>query len=329
MKKLYANIGKLITSSLQLDAVIEGIMEEVRVFFDPQNWSLMRLDPTTNQLFFVVVEGIDVKNVENIRLKVGEGIAGKVAETGVSIFVPNARLDPRFSSKVDEESGFVTNSIIAVPLIFQNKVFGVIELVNRKDDGAFTENDHLVMQSIADFSAIAFANALLFQGTLALANTDPLTKVFNRTKLDEIAQLWENGDKNSRRLHDTKAIISVFMVDLNDFKMINDHYSHQEGDRVLKAVAEILRKIGRDQDMAFRTGGDEFVLVVVYPDESHQEMVEERISRQLEKLSEITYGEGQAINFSYGVASGAMENIRQLIHNADLKMYKEKARKNT
>ncbi len=59
MKKLYANIGKLITSSLQLDAVIEGIMEEVRVFFDPQNWSLLRLDPTTNQLFFVVVKGID------------------------------------------------------------------------------------------------------------------------------------------------------------------------------------------------------------------------------------------------------------------------------
>jgi len=255
-------------------------------------------------------------------------VKAKVAETGVSIFVPDARLDHRFSSKVDEESGFVTKSIIAVPLVFQNKVFGVIELVNRKDDGVFTENDHLVMRSIADFSAIAFANALLYEGTLTLANTDPLTKLYNRAKLDEIIRIWENGDKKTRRLHDTNAIISVFMVDLNDFKIINDNYSHQEGDRILKAVARILRQIGRDQDMSFRTGGDEFVHVVVYPEQSHQALVEERISRQLEKLSEITYGEDYSLSFSCGVASGQMKDIRQLIHDADLKMYKEKAKKN-
>jgi len=117
IKQLYANIGKLITSSLELDKVLEGIMEEVKVFFDAENWSLMRLDPNTDELFFVIVQGIDRKAVENIRLGPGEGIAGMVAKRGQSVFVPDTSADPRFSDRVDRATGFRTRSVMAVPLI--------------------------------------------------------------------------------------------------------------------------------------------------------------------------------------------------------------------
>jgi hypothetical protein len=80
IKKLYSSIGKIITSSLEFDAIQDSIMEEIHLFFDAENWSLMRFDPNTEELFFVIVKGIDAKAVENIRL--GRGKASPVPWPG-------------------------------------------------------------------------------------------------------------------------------------------------------------------------------------------------------------------------------------------------------
>ena len=159
IKKLYSSIGKIITSSLEFGAIQDAVMEEIHLFFDAENWSLMRLDPNTDELFFVIVKGIDAKAVENIRLGRGEGIAGTVARTRKSIFVPDTSRDKRFSDRVDRATGFKTRSLMAVPVIFGDTLYGVIELVNRGSGGLFTEMEHLILQTIADYAAIAFANA--------------------------------------------------------------------------------------------------------------------------------------------------------------------------
>jgi GAF domain-containing protein len=239
IKKLYANIGKLITSSLDLDTILEGIMEEVHVFFDAANWSLMRLDPNTNELFFVIVQGIDRSAVMNIRLGPGEGIAGLVAKTGQSIFVPDTSKDTRFSDRIDRVSGFETKSLIAVPLVFRGTIFGVIEIVNRTTGVAVSEDEHLILQTIADFAAIAFANRFIYEKALQIANTDPLTGLNNRARLEELIGQFETMPPMNRRAHDRGRFFVAVMADIDDFKAVNDRLGHRAGDMLLKRIAGI------------------------------------------------------------------------------------------
>lgn len=323
IKKLYANIGKLITSSLTLDEILEGIMEEVRMFFSPDNWSLMRLDPNTNELFFVIASGIDLKKVEHVRMKPGEGIAGIVAKTGSAIFVPDTSKDRRFSGKVDRITGFATKSIIAVPLTFRNTVYGVIELINR-DSGAFTEDEHIILQTIAEFSAIAFANAILYEKAILISNTDPLTGLYNRTKLESIISETTKSGGMLRRKDDLPLYAVVITIDIDNFKEINDNFGHREGDRMLKETSTRIRACLRSNDLFFRIGGDEFLILITEQNHERLIAIKERVTGAIAKSSRFTIRNGFEVRFSFGSASGPLSQIRELIHRADLEMYDRK-----
>jgi signal transduction protein with GAF and PtsI domain len=94
---LYTEIAKLITSSLEVTEIVDAIMNEVKQYFQPRNWSLLRLDLTTKKLFFVVSDGIDKDLVKNIHLDLGEGIAGYVAKSGKPRIVQDTGHDSHFS----------------------------------------------------------------------------------------------------------------------------------------------------------------------------------------------------------------------------------------
>lgn len=304
-------------------------MKEIEVFFEPENWSLMRFDPVTKQLFFVVVRGVELSKVEHIRLKPGEGIAGTVVSTRESIFVPDTSVDSRFSAKVDKESGFETKSIIAVPMIFQDTVYGVIEIINKNSGQPFSEDEHIVLRTIADFAAIAFANSILFQETLILAHTDPLTGAWNRGKLEVMFHKWEQAASQKRRTVDTKAYATVALVDLNNFKEVNDTYGHPEGDKVLQKAARVMRRAIRENDFLFRTGGDEFLIIMIYPDEKDGPKVERNLKDRLIELREVPVGDSEHLDFAVGIRSGPLKKARALMEEADQNMYDNKKERKT
>ena len=101
-------VGKLLTSTLNLREILELIMLKVSQLVQAQNWSLLLKDEKSNELIFEVVVGINKELIKEIRLKPGEGIAGHVAETGKPIYLSNAQNDPRFNPKVDNRTGFTT-----------------------------------------------------------------------------------------------------------------------------------------------------------------------------------------------------------------------------
>ncbi len=323
IKKLYSSIGKIITSSLEFGVILDSIMEEIHLFFDAANWSLMRLDPNTDELFFVIVKGIDTKAVENIRLGMGEGIAGTVARTKRSIFVSDTSRDRRFSDRVDRATGFKTKSVMAVPIVLGDTLYGVIELVNRTTGGLFTEMEHIILQTIADYAAIAFANAALYEQALQRSLTDPLTGLFNRAKLDQVIAEAEKTALPRRRRYDNEPAVVVVMVDVDKFKEINDGFGHPRGDEVLKEVSRIIKSRLRYNDMLFRIGGDEFLAIVPAPSEQ-VEKIEKRFVRELKKLSGFTMADGPDVCFSYGTSSGPFQRIRDLIQKADASMYHHK-----
>ncbi len=325
--RLFANIGKLITSSLELNKILEGIMEEVSLYFNPQNWSLLRYDHTSDLLFFVIFEGLSYNKVESISLKPGEGIAGSVVTTGQSIFVPDTSNDPRFSDKVDKITGFTTESVIAVPIKMKEWVFGVIEIINRENHGQFTEDEHLILQTIADFSAIAFANNLLYEKAISKSEVDNLTGLYNKAKLDEFIKEHAGRDNPHRRGADTHSDIIAVYIDLNDFKEVNDTYGHAEGDEVLRRVSMRLESLFRSDDLAFRIGGDEFLILIQIDENMESSAIISRIEEVLSNLKVTSIKKGYTVTLSFGIKTGRITDIGTLIHDADLNMYEKKKKK--
>ena len=124
-----AEVGKTLTAKLNVSDVLEALMRSISQLLQPENWSLMLLDEPTQELYFAICVGDAAEKIRDLRLKVGEGIAGWVAHHKTSVLAPNVGLDPRFSDRMDRASRFQTSSVLCVPLLCRNKVLGVFELV--------------------------------------------------------------------------------------------------------------------------------------------------------------------------------------------------------
>src|ERR1700691_5014306 len=127
---IFNGVAKALTSSLDLDSILQTIMEKMAEYFRPDTWSLLMVDEDLNELYFAIAVGNASEALKNIRLKVGEGIAGHVAKHGEKVVVPDVLKDPRFAKRIDEMTKLETQSIICVPLRSRLRVLGVIQLVN-------------------------------------------------------------------------------------------------------------------------------------------------------------------------------------------------------
>ncbi|MBW2625740.1 MAG: GAF domain-containing protein, partial [Deltaproteobacteria bacterium] len=103
-------IGKALTSTFNMDQILIIILKRLSELIKAKNWTLFLLDPKTDELYFGVVVGLDKGALADVRIGLGEGIAGTVAHTGEPILVQEVRHDTRFSNRVDDLTGFVTHS---------------------------------------------------------------------------------------------------------------------------------------------------------------------------------------------------------------------------
>src|SRR5579872_2498401 len=125
---VFHELGKALTSSLQLDQVLRTIMEKINEVLRPDTWSLLLMDVDKRELYFQIATGKGADALKDVRIKLGQGIAGWVAQTGEVVVVPDTRKDSRFFSQVDEKTKTQTQSIVAVPVRFRDQCLGVIEL---------------------------------------------------------------------------------------------------------------------------------------------------------------------------------------------------------
>src|SRR2546425_6985690 len=120
-------IGKALTSSLDISEVMELILAKVNHLLKPSNWSLLMVDPATDELYFLAARGPGAEVLMGMRVKKGEGICGHVASSAKPLKVDDVRTDQRFATRFDEKSSFHTRSILCTPLISKGRVLGVIE----------------------------------------------------------------------------------------------------------------------------------------------------------------------------------------------------------
>lgn len=157
-------VHKFIGAITDLDVLLEYITEESQLVAGAEASSIILYDPDTEELYFHVARGDsgDPERLKReIRLKLGQGIAGVTAATRNSINVTDAQQDERFCRDADDATNFVTRSLLAVPMLEHDQLIGVLEVVNKIDGPSFSPLDLRVMEMFSTLAATAIANARL------------------------------------------------------------------------------------------------------------------------------------------------------------------------
>lgn len=319
---ILTDIVKTANSILEPRKVIELIMAKIQQLIPSEAWSMLMVDEDKQELTFELALGEKAKDVSSFRVKIGEGVAGWVAQTGKPTIVNDTARDPRFARRFDTKTQFQTRSILCAPLISRGRTIGVVEIINRLG-GRFTEADLEVLLTLVEPCAIAIENAILFQKAEQLTITDDLTKLFNSRYLN----LYIGREIKRCKRHGIP--ISVIFLDLDGFKGINDQYGHLAGSRTLSEVGTILSQAVRESDILARYGGDEFVVVLPETPAAGALVIAERIRKAIEG-HRFLQGQGLSarISASFGIASYPDHALTPegLIQKADQAMYRVKER---
>lgn len=314
-------IGKLLTSTLNTEDLLKLVMDKVGELLSANNWSLMLLDETKQELYFEIVVGESSDKLKGLRIKAEQGIAGWVANHKGSVLIKDVSKDSRFLPSIDNISGFKTHSLICTPLICRDKVLGVIELVNKKIGEEFTEEDLEILKHLSDYIAIAIDNARNFEKIQELTIKDDLTCLYNTRFFHD---MLEREIKRSMR---KRRELSLIFMDLDHFKEVNDTHGHLCGSKLLKEIAKIIMESVRNIDIPIRYGGDEFVIILPETSKECAKNVAERILNNIRNtnfLKEENLNLKLTASIGYATFPDDAKDKTELIKMADNAMYRVK-----
>lgn len=318
----FHEIGKALTSTLELREVLSLGMQKVSELLRPSHWSLLLCNEATGELYFEVAVGSGADALQGAKLAPSEGIAGQVFTTGEPRLVADVTQDPDFAQRFDTKTQFTTRSILAVPLKSRGKVLGVVELVKGSQDAPFTPSDLAVLCGVGDYLAIAIENARNFRRIQELTITDEHTGLFNSRHMRAVL------DTEVTRARRFAHPLTVLFLDLDHFKIINDTHGHLVGSAVLREVGETLVAGVRQVDPVFRYGGDEFALLLLETDLSAAQRIAERLCSDIaQRHFQLERGLALRLTASIGVASLPQHAsaAQGLVQAADRAMYSAKA----
>ncbi|MGE3842096.1 MAG: diguanylate cyclase [Vicinamibacterales bacterium] len=282
--------------------------------------SLAVLDPDEGQLRIAVTHGYPSLLVEHVRLGPGEGILGRVLETRRPLLVRDIEDVPGLTAR----SRYRTRSCVAVPLLAGSTPIGVVAFADRLDGQPFDETDVTALRALAAPAALALQNDRLAEHARELAHAatvDPLTGLFNRRHFQ--SRIDEEIERARRQSLD----LALLLIDIDDFKRINDTLGHLAGDFLLRQVADVLKHSVRVFDVCTRYGGEEFAVLMPGSNGASAMVVAERIRTRVESA---VRGEGPLpphvrVTVSAGLAVLERDgSSADLIARADRALYRAK-----
>ncbi len=312
---IFHRVARALTSSLDLDSILRSIMQQMEQFFRPESWSLLIVDPERNDLYYAVVAGHSAEALGDVRIPMGHGMAGWVAEHGEPLIISGEEIATR-RSPAESAPAFVY-SAISVPLRSRLRTLGVIQLFNYQL-ATLTDYTITFLHILSDYAAIAIENARAVERIQELTITDDCTQLYNARYLQ--AMLKAEAER-SRRFGST---FSILFIDLDRFKQINDEHGHLTGSRLLAEFAFGLRSNLRAVDLAFRYGGDEFVVLLPQTGKQAAIGVAQRLIEWLRSARFLASEElGLQVLASFGIATfpDDAETVEDLVHAADAMMY--------
>ena len=314
------DVAKLVVSTLEMDQVLDAILKSAMKLTGTGAGSIALYHKDTEELEIRAHWGFSHDFVGNTRWKVRPGgLTDRILKAKRPTVIDDTTNKKFFTNPVALKEGI--KSMVCVPLIFNDDIIGVF-YVDDFSPRKFSKSELRLLFILSSFAAMSIDHAKLHDSTRKLAMTDGLTGLFNHRYFQEIL------DREVARSGRYKETFSLLMLDIDNFKPMNDSYGHQYGDKVLKKLAEILMTSVRDSDAVARYGGEEFTVILPKVGPELASKMAQRICDEVKtKSKKLTRGK-QPLTVSIGVSnfpSDAAERF-SLIDRADKALYEAKAR---
>ncbi|HEX5029530.1 MAG TPA: diguanylate cyclase [Gaiellaceae bacterium] len=312
-----AEIFHDVLSEQSLGALLERIADTLAELIPYEDVHIYEADEAKRELRAVLARGDWADEVMSESFSFGEGITGWAVDHREAVLANQAHLDPRV--RFVPGTPIEPEALIAVPLVTRGQLKGTLNIYRVGEDAAFSDEEFLLAKRFGDAAALAIDNAHIRARLEHQAETDALTGLYNhRAFHDRLRQ-------ELLRASAAHENVSVVMLDLDDFKKVNDVYGHGIGDQLLQQVADVLRKTVRATDVVCRVGGEEFAVIMPSGDMRSSTALAERIGDELAKLEADAVGK---LSVSTGIAIGPVNaaNPRELVACAEAAMMTAKTR---
>ncbi len=305
-----------ITDELELPKLLESVLERASALIDSTS-GLLALYNEESYLLEVVAAHNMGDDVVGNTLKLGQGLLGQVAETRAPLILENYA---DWEHALENWRGGPWHATMAVPLIYHQRLVGVMALTDMRPDHRFSASDSQLLELFSHQVSIAIENAQLFRQVQLLATTDDLTGLPNWRELFNLGREQFNQAKRFN------LPFAAIMFDIDLFKKVNDSHGHAIGDQVLKGIAQICLQKVRDIDVLSRYGGEEFTALLPHTNLPGAVLVAERLRLAVEQTPIPTDRGPLSITISLGVAalSPEQENLAELLDKADTALYHAK-----
>ena len=298
-----------------LDSIFRVATELVR----GDRASLLLRDDETSEFVVVRALGLAEEVQRRVRVRPGEGIAGHVVASKRPLLVRGAEDMPMPASA----GHYRSTSFVSVPVLVNDESRGVLNVADPSDGRPFGQADLQTLQILAGHIGACLVQQEQGEALQRLAETDPLTWLFNRRHFDK------RLEAESNRALRAEQLLALLMIDVDKFKSINDRFGHRVGDQILKGVASAIKQAVRLYDVPTRYGGDEFAIILPEADTEIASRVAKRVVEKTELV--LIPGEmrdaGVQIRLSIGVATfpRPLADATALLEAADAAMYRAKA----
>lgn len=257
----------------QIGPLLVGMVERL---FEPQQILLFYTDRKVNQLILHGQKGFDERAGRSFQIPIGQGRIGWVAQHQTTMdtqdFLNLMRSD---GDRIDSPAEARIQADLCTALVHEGETLGVISM-----GGILRHLKHekRVATLIGDLGSIAMYNSMLFRQMREAANSDGLTKLYNKKFF-----LYLLGNEIVKA-EKARSALSLFLFDLDHFKKLNDTRGHLAGDEVLKTTGRLLRDTIREEDVAVRYGGEEFILLLPNTHKEGGLIAGDKIRRALENF---------------------------------------------
>lgn len=323
--KLISKIGKKITSDLNINNLLENISKEIELLIEAHVVGIVQYDDKNGILDYnlFIEKGKKIENIAKCNLKDDESIGAYSIKNKCNLLIGD--IYKEYGKYIKErELNYLfpkVHSMIYCPLILKDRVLGFLT-VQSYNKQAYTDKDLYMVSVLASYVAIAIENSYLYNQTKFYATHDYLTGLLSRK------EIFEQGENLFKLCSKEKTSLTFMMIDIDNFKRVNDTYGHAIGDEAIKAIGGIINSKVASPGISGRYGGEEFLIIIPNAGEEGSFSIGDKIRRAMEK-SKISIGNNKKIKISGSIGMfisyGKEKGIDQCISFADEALYVAKA----